>query len=309
MISEVRGLHHVTSLTRDASANNRFFTKWLGLRRVKKTINFDVPDAYHLYYGTRIGAPGTLITYFPFPSLSGSRMGSGEVGCVAFSAPEGARTFWEAHVEELKLRLVSSDEYFGQKRLRFQGLDGEEIAIIENPRDKRKAWDGSDLSTDIGIRGLHSVSLRLADAAATAEFLKLMGYEFQGKEGNHHRYQLAKGNGADCIDIQELPHADPAKAGAGAVHHIAFAVESRKEQEKVRETLLNNGYRVTQVKNRSYFFAIYFRSPGGVLFEIATNEPGFNTDEKLSELGQGFMLPKQHESRREQLEESLEPIE
>jgi len=309
MIKQLKGLHHVTSLVRDARKNNGFFTGMLGLRRVKKTINFDVPDAYHLYYGTRIGAPGTLITYFPFPNLGGSRMGTGEVGTVAFSVPEGALSFWQTHFEEMKVKGLFLDEHFGEKRLLFRGPEGEGLALVEHPSDKRKPWDGADYASEVAIRGLHSVSLRLEEKEETGEFLKFMGYEFVEKIGNHYRYRMRNGNGADFVEIQELPDADPAKPGAGAVHHVAFAVANREQQLEVRAILLDAGWRVTQVKDRKYFWAIYFRSPGGVLFEVATDEPGFNADEKITQLGQGFMLPEQHEHLREQLEENLEPLE
>ena len=308
MIRDIQGLHHVTSLASDAQKNNDFFTKVLGLRRVKKTVNFDAPEVYHLYYGDELGRPGTVMTYFPFPGARRGRAGIGEVGTTAFSIPHGAAAFWQDRLGKMGVANINSDTYFGARRLRFSGPDGDAFALIEVKDDSRDPWTAQGISTDVAIRGFHSTDMRLWDATATAELLEFMGYEKQESSGSVTRYHIPGGNDANVIDLAQL-QASPAAQGAGSVHHVAFAVENRAKQLEVRKALMDTGYQVTPVIDRDYFWAIYFRTPGGVLFEIATNEPGFDRDEDTAHLGQALKLPAQHEHLRTLLEEKyLEPI-
>lgn len=306
-INQIRGLHHVTSLAGSASQNNAFFTQTLGLRRVKKTVNFDAPDVYHLYYGDEVGAPGSVMTYFPFPDIARGRPGVGEVGETVFSVPEGALPFWIERLERAGVEGLKSDEAFGERRLHFSGPDGDGFALVE-ARDGRAAWTQGGIDEDHAIRGFHSASLRLRDDGATAELLKFMGYREIDKAEGARRFAVANGNGADFIDVETLPNIAPARQGAGSVHHIAFAVPDRAAQLEVRKALMDTGYQVTPVIDRDYFWAIYFRTPGGVLFEVATDEPGFDRDEDTAHLGQALKLPKQHAHLREKLEKFLEPI-
>lgn len=306
-INQIRGLHHVTSLAASAPQNNSFFTKTLGLRRVKKTVNFDAPDVYHLYYGDEVGAPGSVMTYFPFPDIARGRPGVGEVGETVFSVPEGSLPFWIERLEREGVEGLKSDEAFGERRLHFAGPDGDGFALVE-ARDARPAWTKAGIGEDHAIRGFHSASLRLRDDGATAELLKFMGYEQIDKAEGARRFAVPNGNGADFVDVETLPNIAPARQGAGSVHHLAFAVPDRAAQLEVRKALLDTGYQVTPVIDRDYFWAIYFRTPGGVLFEIATNEPGFDRDEHAAHLGAALKLPKQHEHLRGQLEKFLEPI-
>ncbi len=306
-INQIRGLHHVTSLAGSASQNNAFFTQTLGLRRVKKTVNFDAPDVYHLYYGDEVGAPGSVMTYFPFPDIARGRPGVGEVGETVFSVPEGALPFWIERLERAGVEGLKSDEAFGERRLHFSGPDGDGFALVE-ARDGRAAWTQGGIDEDHAIRGFHSASLRLRDDGATAELLKFMGYREIDKAEGARRFAVPDGNGADFIDVETLPNIAPARQGAGSVHHIAFAVPDRAAQLEVRKALMDTGYQVTPVIDRDYFWAIYFRTPGGVLFEVATDEPGFDRDEDTAHLGQALKLPKQHAHLREKLEKFLEPI-
>ena len=306
-INQIRGLHHVTSLAGSAPQNNAFFTKTLGLRRVKKTVNFDAPDVYHLYYGDEVGSAGSVMTYFPFPDIARGRPGVGEVGETVFSVPEGALPFWIERLEREGVDGLKSDEAFGERRLHFAGPDGDGFALVE-ARDARPAWTKGGIGEDHAIRGFHSASLRLRDDGATAELLKFMGYEQIDKADGARRFAIPNGNGADVIDVETLPNIAPARQGAGSVHHLAFAVPNRAAQLEVRRALLDTGYHVTPVIDRDYFWAIYFRTPGGVLFEIATNEPGFDRDEDTAHLGEALKLPKQHAHLRERLEKFLEPI-
>ncbi len=310
MLEQIRGLHHVTSMARSARENNAFFTTTLGLRRVKKTVNFDAPDVYHLYYADGSGTPGTVMTYFPFPNIARGRPGSGEVGTTVFSVPEGSLDYWQGRLEEHAVPNVAREQRFGEERLRFDGPDGDGFALVEQANDARTPWTDGGVGADHAIRGFHSVSMRLQDAAATAELLQLMGYEEEGREGSVRRYRIAgAGNGADVVDIDVQPMLSPARQGAGSVHHVAFAVDDRQAQLQVAKALAMSGHPTTPVIDRDYFYAIYFRSPGGVLFEVATGEPGFARDEEPQQLGEALKLPTQHEHLRARLEAYLEPIE
>ncbi|MEM9343850.1 MAG: VOC family protein [Pseudomonadota bacterium] len=307
MLKQIKGLHHVTSLASNARDNNRFFTDTLGLRRVKKTVNFDAPDVYHLYYGDEHGSPGTVMTYFPFPNAGRGKPGAGEVGTTAFAVPTGSLPAWAARLAEKGVTDVAQETRFGTDSLTFSGPDGDGFALVES-NDDRAPWV-STVSDEMAIRGFHSASLRLKDGGASAEMLKFMGYEEVDTDGNVTRFAVPGGNGADVIDIETLPGANWAQQGAGSVHHIAFAVDNRARQLEVREALLDTGYQVTPVIDRDYFWAIYFRTPGGVLFEVATNEPGFDRDEDTAHLGEALKMPSQHAHLRERLERTLEPIE
>ena len=308
MLNQIKGLHHVTSMASSAPQNNAFWTKTLGLRRVKQTVNFDEPSVYHLYYGDEVGAPGSVMTYFPFPHMVRGRPGTGEVGTTVLSVPEGSLGFWEEKLTTEGVKDLKRDESFGQKRLHFAGPDGDGLALVEHKNDVRAAWTHGGVSADDAIRGFHSASLRLRDAGATEELLKFMGYEVAETHAGIKRIVIKGGNGANFIDLETLPGAPLAGLGAGSVHHIAFAVSTKADQLEVRRRLMDTGYQLTPVIDRDYFFSVYFRTPGGVLFEIATNEPGFNRDEDTAHLGEALKLPRQHEHLRGKLERTLEPL-
>ncbi|HQZ11542.1 MAG TPA: VOC family protein [Devosia sp.] len=309
MINEIRGLHHVTSMARDAATNNAFFTGPLGLRRIKQTVNFDEPSVYHLYYGDEVGSAGTVMTHFPFPQIIRGRPGTGEVGTTAFSVPKGSLDYWQQRLAAEGVGDLALSDSFGQKRLSFRAPEGDSMALVEDDADKRVPWTGGGVDADNAIRGFHSAELRLRDAGATEELLKFMGYEVLDTSGGIKRLVRPGGNGADFIDIETLPDVGRADLGAGSVHHIAFAVDDRAAQLAVRKALMDTGYQVTPVIDRDYFYAIYFRTPGGVLFEVATNEPGFNRDEDTAHLGEALKLPTQHEHLRSVLEKTLQPLE
>ena len=309
MLNQIKGLHHVTAMAKSAPENNAFWTKAMGLRRVKQTVNFDEPSVYHLYYGDEHGTPGSVMTYFPFPRIIRGRPGTGEVGTTVFSVPEGSLDFWAQHLAAHGVTDIKRDESFGEPRLTFSGPDGDGLALVEDKNDVRAPWTGEGIAADRAIRGFHSASLRLRDAGATEELLKLMGYEHADTHQGIRRLVRPDGNGADFIDIETLPEVGRGDLGAGSVHHIAFAVENRATQLEVRKALMDTGYQLTPVIDRDYFFSVYFRTPGGVLFEIATNEPGFDRDEDTAHLGEALKLPAQHEHLRSKLEKTLEPLE
>ncbi|CAN7629395.1 VOC family protein [Pararhizobium sp. LjRoot235] len=308
MLTQIKGLHHVTSMAADARTNNQFFTDTLGLRRVKKTVNFDSPDVYHLYYGDETGAPGTVMTYFPFPDMGRGRPGTGEIGTTVFSVPEGSLGFWNDRLSKRGVTGLKA-ETFGEKRLNFAGPDGDGFALVEVRDDNRPVWTANGVSKDHAIRGFHSVAMRLRDEGATAELLKFMGYKTLESRDGVTRLIVPGGNGAGIVDLETMPTIQRGLQGAGSVHHVAFSVENREKQLDVRKALMDTGYHVTPVIDRDYFWAIYFRTPGGVLFEIATNEPGFDRDEDTAHLGEALKLPQQHKHLRPILEQHLQKLE
>lgn len=308
MIQHIKGLHHVTSLASSAPKNNAFFTQTLGLRRVKKTVNFDAPEVYHLYYGDAQGTPGTVMTYFPFRNARPGKHGAGEVGRTVFSVPKGALPFWQDRLVAQGITGLQRVSLFGQDRLNFDGPDGDELALVEIEDDTRRPWIAAGIGEDTAIRGFHSAHIRVRDAAATEELMRFMGYEVVERADTTLRLQVPGGNAANTLDIETVAE-DAASQGAGSVHHLAFAVEDRAAQLQVRAALMDTGYQVTPVIDRDYFWAIYFRTPSGVLFEVATNEPGFDRDEDAAHLGEALKLPTQHEHLRQALEETyLEPL-
>lgn len=284
MLTQINGLHHVTSLAADARRVDAFLTETLGLRRVKKTVNFDAPDVYHLYYGDDIGSPGSVMTYFPFPNAAPGRRGTGAVGTTAFAIPQGASAFWADRLAARATDVACGEDTFGARRVTFTSPDGDSFALVEDPDDTRAPWTEGGIGEDQAIRGFHSAALRVTEAAPTEELLRFMGYAAIETRGTIRRLAVPGGT-ANVIDIEERPEVARAREGAGSVHHIAFSVDNRARQVEVREALLDAGYRVTPVIDRDYFHAVYFRTPGGILFEIATNEPGFECDEARSDLG------------------------
>ena len=308
MENHIKGLHHVTSMATDANTNNHFFTRTLGLRRVKKTVNFDAPEVYHLYYGDELGTPGSVMTYFPFGQMPPGRRGVGEVGITEFAVPKGALAYWKTRLAEKGVTGLDESSLFGEVRLAFNGPDGDGFALVEDdPRD-RSPWTGADVPEDAGILGFRGARFSLRDAEATGELLRFMGYRKSDSADGITRYVIEGGNAADMIDLEELPQASAAGQGAGSVHHIAFAVEDRAAQLEVRKALMDTGYQVTPVIDRDYFWSIYFRTPGGVLFEIATNEPGFDRDEDMAHLGDALKLPDRYEPYRDKIEALLPQI-
>ena len=307
MLNQIKGLHHVTSLASSAQGNNAFFTQVLGLRRVKKTVNFDAPDVYHLYYGDEVGTPGSVMTYFPFPNAARGKRGVGEVGVTSFAIPKGTAKAWADRLATFEVAEITQDTRFGETRILFNGPDGERFALVEGD-DERAPWTENGVSADMGIRGFQGADMRLIDDGATAELLQFMGYEKFDTQDNVTRFIMPDGNAANVIDLETLSGVPQATSSAGSVHHIAFAVENRARQLEVREALLETGYQVTPVIDRDYFYAIYFRTPGGVLFEVATNEPGFDRDEDSAHLGEALKLPSQHEHLRAGLESTLQPL-
>jgi glyoxalase family protein len=238
------------------------------------------------------------------------RRGVGEASLTQFSIPPGSLPFWRERLERAGAPLAGPTAVFGEERLVFEDPDGMKAAlVVATDRDQRTPWTTSEIGEDSAIRGFHGVTLSLADHTATAELLTaLLGYEAAGKEGNTYRYAMPPARSARLVDIVELPGGQPALQAGGSVHHVAFSVADRAAQAEVRDRLVHAGYQVTPQIDRNYFFSIYFRSPGGVLLEVATEEPGFTVDEPVTELGRNLKLPQQHEPRRAEIERVLPPL-
>jgi glyoxalase family protein len=310
----IDGLHHITAISGPPQRNLDFYAKVLGLRFVKRTVNFDDPSVYHLYYGDEAGTPGTVLTFFPWERLGRGRPGVGEASLTQFAVPPGSLPFWRTRLEANGALVSGPAEHFDEERLLGEDPDGLKFALVvpaqrDGQEPSTAPWTTESIERDVAIRGFHGVTLTLADPAPTAALLEdLLGYEALGQEDATHRFAGPHARHARLVDIVVLPDGQRALQGRGSVHHIAFAVADRAAQLTVRERLVAAGYGVTPVIDRNYFYSIYFRSPGGVLFEIATAEPGFAVDEPATKLGQALRLPSQHEHLRAELERILPPL-
>ena len=304
MLDCITGYHHVTSIASDPRRNNAFFCDVLGLRRVKKTVNFDNPSVYHLYYGDSLGTPGSVITYFPFPNRARGRRGIGEVAKVTFSVPHGSLAFWEKRLSEKGVSGISQSPVFSESQLLFEGPDGEAIALCESARGVNSPAN-HQINSDKAITGLHSVQLCVGSESTIETVLDHLGYEVLSRQSGLTRFRHKIQTEAGYVDVECSGSLAKSVESAGSVHHIAFSVQTEADQERARKSLLREGYKVTEVKDRTYFKAIYFRTEDGILIEIATNPPGFSVDETDITLGNALKLPPQHEHLRNELEKNL----
>ena len=308
MENRILGLHHVTAIAGNAKRNHDFYTKVLGLRLVKKTVNFDDPGTYHFYFGDGVGTPGTLLTFFPWEGVVQGSQGVGQATEVVYSVPEGSLEFWRARLEENNVKIDAAGARFGEDYISFTDPDGTPLTfLVSRFADARVGWQTEEVKPDVAVKGFHSVTLTLRRRGPTEAVLALLGYELTGEEGNRYRYATKAIATAAIIDIVETGGARGVNA-SGTIHHIAFRVRDEKVQIAIRDELVEAGLQVTPKIDRNYFFSVYFREPGGVLFEIATDNPGFDVDEPVGELGMNLKLPAQYESRRAQIEEVLPAI-
>ena len=305
----INGLHHVTTLAGDTQRNVDYYTDLMGLRLVKKTINFDAPDVYHLYYGDETGSPGTILTFFPYGNLPRGRKGAGQLTYTAFSVPTAALSFWMDRLHERNIAYTGPDKRFSETYLRFEDYDGAGVELVFNDEDQRLGWDNGRIPTDYAIRGFHTVTLDESNPDRTINLLtETMQHTLVGEEQGRFRFKAGTGGPGNYVDILHSPNAVRALQGAGSVHHVAFSTDSDETQLLIREQLTKAGFHPTDVLDRQYFHSIYFREPGGVLFEIATDPPGFAVDELVTELGTALKLPPQYESRRAKVEAELPQI-
>jgi glyoxalase family protein len=305
-----QGIHHITVLAGDAQVNVDFYTGVLGLRLVKQTVNFDAPDVYHLYYGDEAGTPGTILTFFPFPHAARGKRGSGETSAVAFSVPGTSLDFWIEHLSARGIQIGGPDKRFGEMFLSFDDPDGMRVELFADELvDAIPGWAGSVAGARNAVRRFHGVTFTHRDLTGSAAFLTdVMGFAAGGSEGNRHRFLVGTGAARGRIDIVADPAARDARQSAGSVHHIAWRAKNDDEQGAWRTELTRAGASPTHVLDRQYFHSIYFREPGGVLFEIATDNPGFATDETVETLGSHLKLPPWLEERREPIERHLPPL-
>jgi len=307
MENKILGLHHITAIAGEAQRNYDFYTKTLGLRLVKKTVNFDDPGTYHFYYGDEVGTPGSILTFFPWSNVHKGRIGTGMATEIAYSVPKGSLEFWKKRFEELKVKHEPIGERFGEQYLQFEDPDGLLLnLVVANNEDNRKPWTTAEVKEDAAAKGFHSAVLTLRSAEPTAKVLtEIFGYQLQIQEGNRYRLNTNAIATANIIDIAEEPNGPQAINAGGTNHHIAFRAKDDNMMMEFREKVMAAGLHITEKIDRNYFYSLYFREPGGVLFEIASDNPGFATDESVSELGTHLMLPPQYESNRGRIEEWL----
>ena len=302
------GIHHVTAIAGPARRNLDFYTRVLGLRLVKKTVNFDDPGTYHFYYGDEAGQPGTILTFFPWEHAARGQLGVGETQETAFRVPQGAIGYWTHRLIEKGVPHEAPQKRFGETVLSFKDPDGMRLALVAVPGiENEPAWSAGEIPAEHAIRGFHSVSLLLEEATRTGAILTdVFGFAEVGREGSVVRYKAGDTALGGIVDLREVGGFPRGRSGAGSVHHIAFrAADDEVQSEMVRMLAENHGIRTTDQKDRNYFRSVYFREPGGVLFEIATDDPGFAVDEPIATLGQALKLPPQYEPRRKDIEAVL----
>lgn len=303
------GIHHVTAIAGHARRNLDFYTRTLGLRLVKKTVNFDDPGAYHFYYGDAEGTPGTILTFFPWEHTAPGRAGAGELQETVFRIPQAAIGYWTARLIGQGVgQGVERATRFGQTVLTFRDPDGLRLALVGLPGiEAEAAWDNGEVPVENAIRGFHSVSLMLEKTEATGAILSdVFGFAEVAREGSTVRYQAEGTEFGGIVDLQAVGGFLPARLGRGSVHHLAFrAADDADQAEMVRKLAASHGLHTTEQKNRDYFRSVYFREPGHVLFEIATDIPGFAVDEPAESLGAALKLPSFLEGHRAQIEATL----
>ena len=309
MPANLLGIHHVTSITGDVQRCVDFYVSVLGLRFIKKSINQDMPDTYHIYFGDYVGSPGTAMTFFGWPDWPKRRAGSGQVTTVSFSVPPESVDYWNSRLGKHGVSVKATNR-FGTEAIVLEDPDGIELELIaQSSKQPWVAWEDSPVDQKQAIRGFHSVTMTVAEATATSDLLvKTMGFRKTAHEGPRTRFETAEGGPHSMIDVVETPEGPEGEESIGSVHHVAWRAANPAHQAEWRDALVKAGRNVTPVIDRYYCKSIYFREPGGVLFEIATDGPGFTADEKVEMLGSKLSLPPWFQMREEELEKTLPPI-
>ena len=306
----ILGLHHVTATVDDAQDDLDLCVTALGLRLVKKTVNFDNHHVYHLYYGDERGTPGTIWTTFPYKGrgVPVGKEGAGQIAVTSFSVPAGSLEFWRRRLASHGVATTDIEASFGEAGIGFSDASGLRFELVASSHDHRAPWSGT-VERDAAIRGLHSVTMIVRENQGTLDLMtKLLGYQVVDETEHRVRVGVHGGGPGKAIDIVSEPAAAMARNGLGTVHHVAMAVSTSDEQLRLRQELNQYGCNVTEVRDRCYFTSIYFREPGGVLFEVATAGPGFLIDEDISQLGMGLKLPPWEEPFRTEIEAGLAPV-
>lgn len=306
MTDHIPGLHHVTAIASDPQTNVDFYTAVLGLRFVKRTVNFDDTSTYHLYYGDEVGTPGTIMTFFPFATSPPGHVGRGQVNTTTFTIPRDSVDYWLDRLDAEGVDADEPEDRFDETVLPFRDHDGQSLELVTGETDI-DAWTDGPVPSEHAIRGFHGVTLLSTDPDATATVLETMGYDRAARADDRIRYRT-DGERATVVDLLDRPDAPAGRMGTGTVHHVAFRTSDEDAQSAWRETFMDMGLRVTSVKDRQYFKSIYFREPGGILFEIATDGPGFAHDESVDELGSTLKLPPWLEDDRETIARRLPEI-
>jgi glyoxalase family protein len=305
----IPGIHHVTAITADAQKNIDFYCGILGLRLVKLTVNFDDPGSYHLYYGDELGRPGTILTFFAWAGAYRGKIGPPQVTATAFAVPATALDFWSRRLKEKSIESQTTDR-FGERVLSFADPDAMPLEIVASSDPKGQPWSAGPIPIENAIRGFHGITISEEGYENTARLLTdIMGFQAGGNEKNRYRYRAGSGEGfASTVDLLCVPDARHGTMGAGAVHHVAFRTKDDAQQAAWHQTLAAEHLNVSPVMDRTYFHSIYYREPGGVLFEIATDNPGFTVDQAPAELGKKLMLPPWLEPHRAEIERIVPPM-
>ena len=310
-MESIKGLHHVTAVTGNGQRNVDFYRNVLGQRLVKRTVNFDAPDTYHFYFGDEVGSPGGILTFFAWSNVRRGMRGNGETNAVAYQVPLDSLGFWQEHLQQNGIIPEPIEKRFNEDVLSFDDPDGMRVELVESGSAAPiRFWQAGPIPQAYALQGFHSVTLWVEDANPTAELLtKQMGYTAAGHEGDRYRFTGASNASGHIVDIVERPGEARAGFGAGSIHHIAFRVPNDQQQLEYQTLIRAAGFGVTDVMDRSYFHSIYYRERGGVLFEIATDTPGFAIDESVDALGDTLKLPEWLEPNRREIEKSLAPLE
>jgi glyoxalase family protein len=310
MDHSISGIHHVTAISSDAQRTLDFYTGLLGLRLVKKTVNFDDPGTYHLYFGDELGHPGTILTFFPWDFIGRGSPGAGAVNVISFSVPEASLGYWEDRLLESGVPVEREGSRFEEEVLTFVDPDGLKLEIVGHSKVREPhPWTDATVPVEHSIRGFYSVTLAERGYEKTAQLLSFMGFRKIAESGNRFRFDVGEGGAAARVDVLCLSEGRHAQMGAGSVHHVAFRVKDDEAQLDWQKRLIDANLDVTPVRDRVYFHSIYFFEPGGILFELATDPPGFALDEPVDSLGEALKLPPWLESKRKQIEKILPTIE
>ena len=310
-MERILGLHHVTATVDDAQADLDFCLGVLGLRLVKKTVNFDNHNVYHFYYGDERGSPGTIWTTFPYRGWGVPQgiHGKGQIAVTSLSVPHDAMEWWQQHFETRQFAVVALSSPWGEPVLEVRDPSGLVFHLVGSRDDDRTPWAGSGITAAHAIRGLHSVTMLVRTASRSVDFLAgVLGWRVAGREDRSTRLAAGGAGAGHLIEVVQAPVATVALNGLGTVHHVAMAIGSDEEQLRLREELVRLGVGVTDIRDRQYFRSIYFREPGGILFEVATIAPGFTVDEPLATLGRGLKLPPWEEPARGAIEAGLPTV-
>ncbi|MGV2963327.1 ring-cleaving dioxygenase [Paenibacillus sp. AGC30] len=307
MTIQTAGIHHITAFAGDPQANVDFYAGVLGLRLVKKTINFDAPDVYHLYFGDEHGSPGTIITFFPSAGSPRGKIGGGQVGITSYVIPPGSIGFWQNRLEQYNIEVTKTSR-FNEDLLQFEDGEGLRLELVEREEGATSTWAHEGIPTDKAIKGFGGAVLFSVNPQRTMDALeKILGFVRVSENEDYARFQ-SSGDIGNVVDVP-MTRMALGMGGAGTVHHIAWRAKDDEEHAQWSEAVRDYGYQPTPVRDRQYFNAIYFREAGGILFEIATDPPGFAKDEPADSLGQKLMLPEWFEKYRPQIEDNLQPIE